>query len=522
MKKILLVAMCIATVAMLSAAGITDYSPSAVPKPDNTFRVESVGSGHYTGQRSTPTVVDTIDLSSISLYCFGLTYDWERDGLWISQFLGSYNWVYCIQTTSPCTKIDSFQTVGAVTYFLGLGYAGGDVMYAMAMDGNVYEVDITTGVVSFYRSTPWPAYGISCGFNSVDDAIYGADWGFDECGYAQPAQTGPWNTWSLSAACGASGAHGTSSPAWLFTCMEDAAAVQGYFYQHSLTAGVPNATPDSVWDFDPAQSQDLTADCTFDGQYVYILDQGDPDKIFVYDVGITVGPITWDFEDGWQGWTHTNGLVFPAAWDVQPFDIHTPCPDPGDSSMWMDSDASGGGYSDSALSPVLIPNSGMDWLKYGFYNYGGSGSYINELRAGIKYFTGGVWNVVELAYYPAGTTSGPAWDSVDVSAYVTADLIQIYFYYDDLGTWGYYAAFDNVSIDATPYVAEHDVGCSEVVSPPAGPIASGDYDVEGRIKNYGNNPETFDVTAGVWDTTTWIQIFAQTVTLTDFPIGGDS
>ncbi|GAJ16945.1 unnamed protein product, partial [marine sediment metagenome] len=48
------------------------------------------------------------------------------------------------------------------------------------------------------------------------------------------------------------------------------------------------------------------------------------------------------FETGWQDWTHTNGQVFPAAWDVHPFDIHTPCPDPGDSSMWMDSDASGG------------------------------------------------------------------------------------------------------------------------------------------------------------------------------------
>ncbi|GAH51442.1 unnamed protein product, partial [marine sediment metagenome] len=102
--------------------------------------------------------------------------------------------------------------------------------------------------------------GISCGFNAVDDVIYGADWGFDQAGYAQPAQTGTWNTWSLSAACGASGAHGTSSPAWLFTCMEDAAAVQGYFYQHSLTGGIPNPTPDSVWDFDPTQSQDLTAD----------------------------------------------------------------------------------------------------------------------------------------------------------------------------------------------------------------------------------------------------------------------
>ncbi|MDH4212065.1 MAG: hypothetical protein OEV79_11520, partial [candidate division WOR-3 bacterium] len=34
------------------------------------------------------------------------------------------------------------------------------------------------------------------------------------------------------------------------------------------------------------------------------------------DLGGGGGPAFWDFEDGWQGWTHTSALTFPAAWDV--------------------------------------------------------------------------------------------------------------------------------------------------------------------------------------------------------------
>jgi len=229
----------------------------------------------------------------------------------------------------------------------------------------------------------------------------------------------------------------------------------------------------------------------------------------------------WDFETGWQGWTHTNSQPYPAGWDVVWSGAHPPPPDPGDSIMGINSDASGGGCSDSALSPVVVPSANMSLLKYGYYNYGGSGSWVNELRAGIKHFTGGVWNVVELAYYPAGVTSGPAWDSVDVSAYAASDSVQVYFYYTDLGTWGYYASFDNVGLYA---LLDHDVGCAGIVNPPGGSIPPGDYDIIARIRNYGASAETFDVTAWVWDTTggAWTQIFNQTLTLTDFPIGGDS
>jgi len=74
------------------------------------------------------------------------------------------------------------------------------------------------------------------------------------------------------------------------------------------------------------------------------------------------GEITWDFETGWQGWTNTNGNVFPQAWGVMASNLNGAswvCPSAGDSSLWIDSDAAGsGGYllEDTALSPLLVPN----------------------------------------------------------------------------------------------------------------------------------------------------------------------
>ncbi len=507
MKKILMVALCLVLVPTLFA-GKVDKDAAAVP--DHNFKAPNAGSSQYTGSRSTPTLVDVIDLSPIPIYCFGLTYDWERDGLWVGQFNTAYPWVYCIQKTSPCTKIDSFQLVGAGAYFLGIGYAGGDVMYAMGYDGNVYEVDMTTGVVSFYRSIPpWPNYGISCGFNAVDDVIYGADWGFDQAGYAQPAQTGTWNTWSVSSACGASGAYGTSSPEWLFTCNEDPSAVQAYFYQHSLTAGIPNTTPDSVWECDPTQSQDLTADCTFDGQYVYVLDQGDPDKIFIYDVGITPVPAAfWDFEDGLQGWTHTNGYPFPRGWDVEPASYKptwTP-PDAGDSTMWIDSDSAGSVLTeDTAWSPAVVPPANMVWLTYGL-GYNNLTPTSDSLYVGVMTFTSGAWNPpVELKRYSADY--GPAWDSLDVSAYSTADSIRIYFYYSANYDW--YVAFDNVGLYPPPM---EDVGVTAILEPVGAYSLNDVVTPQAQVRNYGGTDETFPVIFTM--THNAILVYADTVDMT--------
>jgi len=68
-----------------------------------------------------------------------------------------------------------------------------------------------------------------------------------------------------------------------------------------------------------------------------------------------------------------------------------------------------------------------------------------------------------------------------------------------------------------------DVGVSAITSPPEGPVTPGNYDVVGIIHNYGVNPENFNATAIVYDTTdAWNVIFNQTVALTDFAPGADT
>jgi hypothetical protein len=222
----------------------------------------------------------------------------------------------------------------------------------------------------------------------------------------------------------------------------------------------------------------------------------------------------WDFETGWQGWTHTNGFPFPMGWGIQPsqmYPISTP-PDAGDSCVWIDDEVSGTfTTSDTALSPIIVPPPYMQWLVYGYCNYGGSGGAINDLYVGIKHQVNGTWNVNELRHYPHDTISGPAWDSILISSYATADSLQVYFYFTDNNTWAYWACFDNVGLYS---VFPHDVGCAAVSSPKAGPVLPGNHHVIGEIRNFGTNNETFNVVANVCDTTGWNQLFTQTVNLT--------
>lgn len=488
MKKILMIALCLGLIPMLFAA----QEDAVQTQTDHAFRVDNPTALPYDGPRSTPTLIDQIDLSPINAtgYCWGITYDWEMDVLWVSQWNSAYPKVFAIQKTSPCTKVDSFTLGGgAPSYHLGMGFAGSGILYMAGYDANIYEINMTTGAGSVFRTLPWSsAEGL--GFNSIDDAVYPGDWTANQCAWAQPAQSGSWNTWSLASPSGLTGAHGTTSPDWLFTVDENAAGAT--FYQHSLTAGVPNTTPDSTWDCDPGQTGASTADCAFDGQYVYILDQSGPDMIWVYDVGITPQTtVTWDFETGHQGWTHTNGQPFPAGWDVQPSGLHgawTP-PSADDSTYWIDSDASGGGYADTTLSPLLTPLPSMDWLWYGVgYNFISGGEY---LEVGLKVFDGATWTVVPLRTYTADT--GPMTDSVDVSAYVGAVRIQIYFFYDDVGIWAWYAAFDNVTIAATVYVPSEDVGTTAINAPGTLIMPSTTLDPSATYRNFGTDTETFDV-----------------------------
>jgi len=91
------------------------------------------------------------------------------------------------------------------------------------------------------------------------------------------------------------------------------------------------------------------------------------------DRGAGIERQSWDFESGWQGWSHTSGQTFPAAWGVRASGIHTPPPNAGDSTLWIDSDAAGLGavINDTAWSPAFAPvTDATQWLTWSVSIYG--------------------------------------------------------------------------------------------------------------------------------------------------------
>lgn len=514
MKNIAYLLLIVVLVPMAFGANDDLSAPSAVPS--HVFKVPGSPMGTpYNGPLATPTLVDTIDLSPINAagYCWGLAYDWERDALWVTQWNSAYNKMYAIQKHSPCTKIDSVTLgSGVPTYRLGIGYAGSNIMYMAGYNTSIYRIDMTNGTGTVYRTVSSTLEGFD--FNGVDDVVYGTDWTANVLGYAQPSQTGTWTTISRPQyPCGASGAYSaTSAPTLLFQAEE---AAPSNFYQFRLTNGVPAATPESVWQCDPGQTQGYEADCAFDGQYVYILDQSGPDKIWVYDIGIVLDDtIRWTFETGWQGWTKTGAYAFPNGWGVAPSNLHTGWvpPNAQDSCLWFDDDAAGSGapaLQDTALSPVIVPHSTTNWLKWGVtFNYLGTPEY---LQVGIKYFDGSTWTVVPLMTYTADVAG--RWDSADVSAYKTYPRLQVYAYYDDGGGWMWYGAIDNVTINGELYVAQHDVGTTAINQPPTNLLPNTTYTPSATYRNYGNNNETFDVYFQIDSSGTLVYNQTQNITL---------
>jgi hypothetical protein len=238
------------------------------------------------------------------------------------------------------------------------------------------------------------------------------------------------------------------------------------------------------------------------------------DQIVMVDAD-NPNPVTftyfWDFEDGEQGWTHTNGGTFPAAWDVVSSSYTVGSytiapPDAGDSSFCIDGDL-GGICHDTAMSPV-VDNPGFSYFKWGmhFQQYVSYQTFTVIMRT----FSSGVWNAwTDVWTYTADTP--PRYDSVDISGTV-ADSVQVGFVYDQPNaTYAWFAAFDNVELVIPP---EHDVACMAVVSPPEGAVPVATYDVTGNIRNLGSTDETFDVVGHVYDTTGMVLVFDQTVNLT--------
>ncbi|UCF71154.1 MAG: T9SS type A sorting domain-containing protein, partial [candidate division WOR-3 bacterium] len=218
--------------------------------------------------------------------------------------------------------------------------------------------------------------------------------------------------------------------------------------------------------------------------------------------------VIWDFETGLQGWTHTNGYAFPRGWDVEPSGYQpswTP-PDAGDSTLWIDSDAAGFVLTeDTAWSPAVVPPDNMAWLKYGlgYYNLGATD---DSLFVGVMTFTGSAWNPpVQLKRYSADY--GPDWDSIDVSAYSTADSIRVYFFYSAFYDW--WVAVDNVGLHPPPV---EDVGVTAIIEP-MGTYALNDVVTpQAQVMNFGDFEETFPVTFTM--TRSAVMVYADTVMMT--------
>ena len=202
----------------------------------------------------------------------------------------------------------------------------------------------------------------------------------------------------------------------------------------------------------------------------------------------------WDFENGWQGWSHTNGLNFPQAWDVQRSDwrpSYTP-PDAGDSTMWIDSDAAGVVLlTDTAYSPaVTVPGPALCRWGIGFLWYdGGNAEWV---AIGVRPFTAGVWQTpVELRRYE-GASFGPDWDSVSISAFQDADSIKVFFAYNN-AYYDWYVGFDNVSLYAA---SDLDVGVVSIDVPPVLPENT-TLAPAATIGNFGGSSATFNVTCEI-------------------------
>jgi hypothetical protein len=217
----------------------------------------------------------------------------------------------------------------------------------------------------------------------------------------------------------------------------------------------------------------------------------------------------WDFETGWQGWTHTSGLTFPAAWDVVtttypggPYWTYQPPPDAGDSAFIIDSDSDLGAnwVHDTTMSPP-VPNPGYSLLKWGFY------LEWDDLWVLLREHDGSAWGSWSVVASYSGTT-GPQWDSVDVSAY-TGDSLQVGFRYDDFNYWGYGATFDNVGFYLPPV---SDVGTDAILEPVGVYSLNDVVTPQAQVRNFGDFDETFPAILTM--THNAILVYADTVQMT--------
>jgi len=482
MKKILMLTMCLALVPMLFAV-----NKNAVVNQPREVTVDG-SSGHHgvpavvrEGMNlGRQTVIDSVPAPGVDAH-MGLGWDGTYLYMASNDLVPPTRLVYVIDPVTG-TVVNTITTT-LTGYVLGATYLNGSLwLQQFFPDNTTYEIDPNTGnVLSSFLSPAADPRGLT---NDGTDL-----WIMDASGQIayQITTTGtvvrsvsiPMVQWAMDAAWNHQ--RGT-----LFLVDNSAA-------NNIKELDVSGSTATLLDEFahpTPNPSVDIPEGITYDGQHLWTcsfygawiwqIDIGDPAPVGAF----------WDFEDGWQGWTHTSGLAFPAGWDVVtttypggPYWTYQPPPDAGDSAFIIDSDSEGGSIwcHDTAMSPP-VPNPGYSLLKWGFY------LQSDDLWVLLREHDGSAWGSwSEVASY-SGTT-GPQWDSVDVSAY-TGDSLQVGFRYDDFDSWAYGATFDNVGFYLPPL---SDVGTDAILEPVGTYFLNDVVTPKAQVRNFGDFEEVFPV-----------------------------
>jgi serine protease AprX len=283
------------------------------------------------------------------------------------------------------------------SYRLGIAFAGNDNMYMTGYNNTLYHIDMVSGNGSVYRTMPWSnAEGLA--WSVFDDAAYPGDWFSDQCAWAIPSQTGAWNTWSsIAQASGLAASYSaTVQPQWLFVCNEHPS--QGQIHQLGLVNGVPNSSPDVIWDYPTGMTQNATADCAYDGQYLYILDQSIPGMVWVLDIAIDPWletTISVPFRPLAMVWNATDNKIYVGG---------------GDSVTVID------GATNSILTNIFV-KSGCN----GFLVWNQANNKIYVAGGDSLAIINGVTNNI-ITTVPLGTPNEQrdlVWNSIDNKVYVT-------------------------------------------------------------------------------------------------------
>jgi hypothetical protein len=218
-------------------------------------------------------LIEQRDITSITSTGFGLAYDWNNGSLWVGDRENDV--LYRIDMASiPSIQQMVLILTGPINAY-GLEYDGSTILVC-GNDKFIYRMNLVNGEGNLYRSAPDPWIGNQpLALDVVNNCIYSGDWEVDNLGYADPAQSGAWQTWSAQDFSGLACAYnGTNSPQYLFAVTQNPS--QAYLFVYTLQNGIPQLPAAAMDPLPIGMSQVNTGDCAYDGEYLYVLDNQPP------------------------------------------------------------------------------------------------------------------------------------------------------------------------------------------------------------------------------------------------------